>query len=111
MLLEAALLGLRRAQQALGVLLVVDGPVDAQAEPVFELPGEPPSTWLSGRVDVRLADAEISAAERVRRDSWKDWVPTGTAAFTPQYITPSGLFQPSNSWAAVPASSRCRRGT
>ena len=100
-LLEAALLGLRRAQQALGVLLVVDGPVDAEAEPVFELPGEVPSTWPSGRIDVRLADAEISAAERVRRDSWKDWVPTGTAAFTPQYITPSGLFQPSNSWAAL----------
>ena len=72
-----------------------------QAEPVFELPSEPPSTWLSGRIDVRLADAGSRAAERVRRDSWKDWVPTGTAAFTPQYITPAGLFQPSNSWAAV----------
>jgi outer membrane protein len=99
-LLEAALLGLRRAQQALGVILVVDGPVDAAAEPVFELPGELPSTWLSGRVDVRLADAEISAAERVRRDSWKDWVPTGLASFQPQYVTPSGI-QPSNSWAAL----------
>jgi outer membrane protein len=100
-LLEAALLGLRRAQQALGVILVVDGPVDAAAEPVFELPGELPPTWLSGRVDVRLADAEVAAAERVRRDSWKDWVPTGTASIQPQYITPSGLFLPSNSWAAL----------
>ena len=100
-LLEAALLGLRRAQQALGVILVVEGPVDAAAEPVFELPGELPPTWLSGRVDVRLADAEIAAAERVRRDSWKDWVPTGIASIQPQYITPSGLFLPSNSWAAL----------
>jgi outer membrane protein len=100
-LLEASLLGLRRTQEALGVLLVADGPVDAAAEPVFELPGELPSTWLSGRVDVRLADAEVSAAERVRRDSWKDWVPNGTASFAPQYVTPAGLFQPSNTWAAV----------
>ena len=100
-LLEAALLGLRRAQQALGVILVVEGPVDAVAEPVFELPGELPPTWLSGRVDVRLADAEVAAAERVRRDSWKDWVPTGIASIQPQYITPSGLFLPSNSWAAL----------
>jgi outer membrane protein len=100
-LLEASLLGLRRTQEALGVLLVAEGPVDAAAEPIFELPGELPSTWLSGRVDVRLADAEISAAERVRRDSWKDWVPTGTASFQPQYITPAGLFQPANTWAAV----------
>jgi outer membrane protein TolC len=100
-LLEATLLLLRRAQEALGVLLVADGPVDTAGEPIFEVPGELPSTWLSGRVDIRLADAEVAAADRVRRDSWKDWVPTGTAAFTPQYITPSGLFQPSNSWAAL----------
>ncbi len=99
-LLEASLLALRRTQEALGVLVVADAPVDAAAEPVFELPGEMPSTWLSGRVDVRLADAEIAAAERVRRDSWKDWIPNGTATFQPQYVTPSGLF-PSSAWAAV----------
>jgi outer membrane protein len=100
-LLEASLLGLRRTQEALGVLVVANEPVDAAAEPVFELPGELPSTWLTGRVDVRLADAEVSAAERVRRDSWKDWLPNGTASFAPQYLTPSGAFTPSNSWAAV----------
>ena len=103
MLLEATLLLLRRAQEALGVLLVADGPVDTAGEPVFEVPGEMPSTWLSGRVDIRLADAELAAAERVRKDSWKDWVPTGTASFAPQYLTPSGLFQPSGTWAGVVA--------
>jgi len=100
-LLEATLLLLRRAQEALGVLLVADGPVDTAGEPVLELPGEMPSTWLSRRVDIRLADAEIAAAERVRKDSWKDWVPTGTASFAPQYLTPAGLFQPSSTWAGV----------
>jgi outer membrane protein TolC len=100
-LLEATLLLLRRAQEALGVLLVADGPVDTAGEPIFEVPGEMPSTWLSGRVDIRLADAEISAAERVRRDSWKDWVPSGVASFAPQYVTPSGLFQPAGTWAGV----------
>jgi len=100
-LLEASLLALRRTQEALGVLLVADGPVDAAAEPVFELPGELPSTWLSGRVDVRLADAEVSAAQRVRRDSWKDWLPSGTASFAPQFVTPTGLSQASNTWVAL----------
>jgi outer membrane protein TolC len=100
-LLESSLLALRRSQEALGVLLVADAPVDAAEEPAFEVPAEVPDTWLSGRVDIRLADATIRAAERVRRDSWKDWLPTGNAAFTPQYITPAGLFQPSNTWAAV----------
>jgi outer membrane protein TolC len=100
-LLESSLLALRRTQEALGVLLVADGPVGAAAEPVFDLPGELPSTWLSGRVDIRLSEAELSAAERVRRDSWKDWLPTGTASFQPQYVTPAGLFQPANTWAAA----------
>ena len=100
-LLEATLLLLRRAQEALGVLLVADGPVDTAGEPIFEVPGELPPTWLSGRVDIRLADAEIAAAERVRRDSWKDWVPTGIASFAPQYLAPTGVGQPSGTWAAV----------
>jgi outer membrane protein TolC len=100
-LLEATLLLLRRAQEALGVLLVADGPVDTAGEPIFEVPGELPSTWLSGRVDIRLADAEVAAADRVRRDSWKDWVPAGTASFAPAYLTPTGISQPSGTWAAV----------
>ena len=39
--LETFQLALRRAQEALGVLVVVDGRVDAGAEPVFEVPGDP----------------------------------------------------------------------
>ena len=29
----------RRAQEALGVLLIADGPVDTAGEPIFEVPG------------------------------------------------------------------------
>ncbi|HEY8550110.1 MAG TPA: TolC family protein [Vicinamibacterales bacterium] len=100
-LVEQSRLALRRAQEALGVLVVEDGPVDAAGEPAFELPAQPPAPdWLTQRTDVRLAREEVAAAERVARDSWKDWVPTGTLSFQPQYITPSGLFQPSRSWSA-----------
>ena len=100
-LLEATRLLLRRAQEALGELLVADAPVDAVQEPAFELPPAQPDGWLASRADIRLADAEVAAANRVTRDSWKDWVPTGTASFAPQYITPAGLFQPAQTWAAV----------
>jgi len=100
-LLDATLLLLRRAQEALGVLLVADGPVDTAGEPIFEVPGELPPTWLSGRVDIRLSDAQVAAADRVRRDSWKDWVPVGIASFSPQYLAPTGIGQPSGAWAAV----------
>ena len=37
---EEARLTIRRAQEALGVLIAADGPVDAAAEPVFEVPPE-----------------------------------------------------------------------
>ena len=42
---EEARLLIRRAQEALGVLIAADGPVDAAAEPVFDVP--PPSVDLA----------------------------------------------------------------
>lgn len=101
-LLEVARLNVRLAQEALGVLVVADGPVDAAAEPAFEVPAAPTGQdWLTRRTDIRLFSAEVSAADRVVRDSWKDWVPNGAVAFQPQFLTPSGLFQPSKTWQTV----------
>jgi outer membrane protein TolC len=99
-LLEAARLALRRAQEALGVLVAADAPVDAAAEPAFEVVTTipPAEQWLSQRADVQLFAAQITAAERVHRDSWREWVPTATASFEPQLLTPAGLFQPSRTW-------------
>jgi outer membrane protein TolC len=45
-----------------------------------------------------LFTAQIDAADRVVRDSWRDWVPTATASFEPQLLAPAGLFAPSRSW-------------
>jgi outer membrane protein TolC len=39
-------------------------------------------------------------AERVASDAWKSWLPNLTASFTPRYVTPAGLFEPSKSWRA-----------
>ena len=99
-LVEDARLALRRAQEALGVLLAADAPVDAAAEPAFQIVMTipPEEQWLTTRADVQLFSAQIDAAERVYRDSWRDWVPTATASFEPQYVTPAGLFQPSRTW-------------
>jgi outer membrane protein TolC len=97
--LEGARLALRRAQEALGVLVVSDGPVDAAAEPSFEIVTRPEGeSWLGARTDVQLFSAQIDAADRVVRDSWRDWVPTATASFEPQLLAPAGLFAPSRSW-------------
>jgi outer membrane protein len=97
--LESARLALRRAQEALGVLVASDAPMDAAAEPALEIATRPEDeSWLGARADVQWFAARIDAADRVVRDSWRDWVPTATASFEPQLLTPAGLFAPSRSW-------------
>ncbi|HEV3215182.1 MAG TPA: TolC family protein [Vicinamibacterales bacterium] len=100
--LEDAGLAVRRAQEALGVLIAANGPVDAATEPTFDIP---PATavadetsWMATRTDVRLSTATERAFERVWHDSRKDYYPNVTAAFDPQALAPSGAFAPSRSW-------------
>src|SRR5207247_452193 len=102
-LVQVAELAVRQAQEALGVAVFADGPVAANGDPELPL-ATPPSdsdAWLTQRPDVRLSTAEVRAADRVVSDSWKSWLPTGTASFTPQYVTPAGLFEPAKTWRAV----------
>lgn len=101
--LENARLALRRAQEALGVILAEDGPVDAGAEPALDAPPagaatEGDTAWMANRPDVKRQTAQLQAAQRVIDDSRRDWYPTGSVSFDPQYVTPAGLFQPSRSW-------------
>lgn len=100
--LEIARFGLAWSQEALGVVLAAPGPAEAGAEPVLEAPAGSSeamvSEALAARADLVLQRAVKAAAERVFNDSVRDIMPTGTLAFTPQYVTPRGLFQPSRSW-------------
>jgi outer membrane protein TolC len=123
-LVESARLALYRAQEALGVLLAADGPVDATEEPIFSLPdaqeneGALPGALdrtatasvptlqisandlaLSGRrTDVQLSAAGQQAADRVLRDSSKDYYPYLEGVFLPQTTYPAPFFVPANSW-------------
>jgi outer membrane protein TolC len=97
--LEGSRLALRRAQEALGVLMAADAPVDAAEEPALEIAIVPADTsWLTARPDIQLSSAQIEAANRVYADSWRDWVPTATASFEPQFIAPASVFSPSGTW-------------
>jgi outer membrane protein TolC len=96
-LVETARLALYRAQEALAVLMVADGPVDASEEPGFDLPPDPPPP-LPNRSDIRLFSARVNAAERVFRDSRKDYQPYLEGVFQPQTIYPSSFFTTANSW-------------
>jgi outer membrane protein TolC len=98
---ENAQLGVRRAQEALGVLIAANGPADAASEPVFTIPDGPPEPeagWMALRPDLRLFAAEERAADRVWRDSSRDWFPTATATFEPQALVPASIFSSDRSW-------------
>lgn len=124
-LVESARLALYRAQEALGVLLLADGPVDATEEPTFDLPPDSsvvsgfPSTSLgrgpatpagaipspmlgtSSRTDLQLFAAQVAAAERVVSDSRKDAYPYLEGIFLPTSTYPGQFFAPNNSWRAL----------
>jgi outer membrane protein TolC len=98
-LAETFRLGLRRSQEALGVMMGEDGPIDTTSEPVFDVPpSEITDEWMTLRSDPRLLGGEQRAAQNVLKGNSRDWWPTVTMNFDPQYLTPKGLFQPSKSW-------------
>jgi outer membrane protein TolC len=100
--MEVVGLAVRRAQEALGVLMAVNGPVDASQDPTFEIPPaaaiDDDAAWMTARTDLRLSLATQRAFERVWHDSKKDYFPTATASFGPQALTPAGAFTSSRSW-------------
>ncbi len=103
---EAARMAVYRAQEALGVLLAADGPVDAAEEPTFVLPDESarssgPDLLLQSRADLRLFSAETSLAERVLDDSSKDRHPYVEGIFQPRTMYPGQFFSPRNSWQLI----------
>jgi outer membrane protein TolC len=99
---QVAALLVRRAQEALGVAIFADGPADANGDPQLRPAVAPDGDlWMLERPDVRRSSAELSAADRVARDTWKSWLPTVSAGFTPQYVTPKGFFEPAATWRAL----------
>lgn len=100
--LENAQLGVRRAQEALGVLIAATGPADAASEPRFEIPATVEEAgWMTLRPDLRLFVAQERAADRVWRDSSKDWFPAAVATFDPQALVPASIFSSARSWRFV----------
>ncbi len=102
-LVEQSALDLRRAQEALGVLVQGDRPFDSADEPTFGDLG-PVADALNG-VDDRRADVKVlamrqAAAEHVLRDSWRDWVPTLGLNFEETLQQPGTVFLLPHEWQA-----------
>jgi len=100
--LELAELLVRQAQEALGVAVFADAPLDANGDPHLE-PAPPPTSdaWLMQRPDVRLFSAQVDASQRVAHDAWRAWLPSASVGFTPQYVNPKGGFEPAKTWSAT----------
>lgn len=100
-LVEAAGLELYRAEEALGVLVAGDGPATAVDDPLLDVPGgtgEALGDLSARRPDLLLAKGREQAAARVVGDSWKDYLPSVSGIFQPQYQHPETLVQPGFSW-------------
>jgi multidrug efflux system outer membrane protein len=104
-LLEQAALELRRAQEALGVLLSADSAFDAADEPVFEDVDGGAQAALAGieerRADLRVLAMRQTAAEHVLRDTWREFVPSLGLTAQENLQQPKTAFSLSHSWQAV----------
>ena len=105
-LVQDAELALYRAQEALGIVVAADGPVDVSNEPVFEVPQKEAviadaDSVIEQRADIGLLNRRTSAAQRVVSDSWKDYLPSVVGIFQPQYQRPASLVTPETSWRAL----------
>jgi outer membrane protein TolC len=100
-LVEQTLADLYRAQEALGVFVADNGPVTAGDEPLLDVPRSLDAAiaaMSTARTDLRLAAGREKAATRVVTDSWKDWLPSVSGLFQPQFVSPATSSQPVWSW-------------
>jgi outer membrane protein TolC len=97
--IETARFALYSAQEALGVLLAADGPIDTADIPSFDIPSDiAVGSALSARTDLKLFNAQQHAAEQMLADNAKSYLPVFEGIFQPQSTYPRRFFVPSNSW-------------
>jgi outer membrane protein TolC len=92
---------LERDREALGVLVGVGGPLDAE-EPNLQAPTDVAQALRDAehRSDVQAADVRLSAAKHAVRDNWTDYAPYLVGTFMPFYSTPSTVTYPTTGWEA-----------
>jgi outer membrane protein TolC len=98
---SASFTALARAREALGVLLAEDVPVDTLDD--VHLPDASTNfeDAASRRQDVLAAKSRALVAEKVRKDSWADFVPVLNGQFQPFFQHPATLTTPETGWQAT----------
>ncbi len=92
---------LARGREALGVLVGVGGPVDAD-EPILRAPNDPKQSMTEAehRSDVQAAGAHLHATQHAVDDNWTDYSPYLTGTFLPFYQNPALVTYPTTGWQA-----------
>jgi outer membrane protein TolC len=96
-------LALARRQEALGVLLGAEAPIDAVEDvPLATVPNlaDALRDARAQRADVRAQVSRVQAAQNASRDSWIEYLPTLLATAQPFYQNPPSLTQPELGWQA-----------
>ncbi len=91
-------LALLRSQEALGVVLGLDHPVDAAAEPALEMGSAP--AHPEQRPEVLAQMANLSAAQRAKDDNFREYLPQLSATAQPFFQNPATLILPETGWQA-----------
>ncbi|MCU1280534.1 MAG: outer rane efflux protein [bacterium] len=104
-LLERARFLLVRLQEQLGILVGDNGPIDVTAEVQLPAPPVDQRAALDDaqrlRSDVHLTREQLTAAAKVRRESWADFLPSASASFEYFYQTPPTQTLPTSGWQLV----------
>jgi outer membrane protein len=99
-ILQNSYANLYRTQEALGILLGEDQPVDTEDVP--EIPGMPTLDQAleesQGRTDILLFRQQEKAADRSLNMSWTEYLPSINLVGQPFYQEPSSLTTPKTGW-------------
>ena len=91
---------LARAREALGVLAGEEQPIDTLDDVPFPDGNTTFEDAANRRQDVQAAKARAVLAEKVRKDSWVDFMPSVSGQFQPFFQHPSSLTMPDTGWQA-----------
>jgi outer membrane protein TolC len=99
---KTQLTALARSQEALGVAVGEDKPLDALAEPVLRAPGsvEDAIGQAVRRPDIVAQRERVESARRAVRDDWVDYLPVLSALGEPFYTNPATTTFPLTGWQA-----------
>lgn len=101
--LSAQKVALSRIEQALGVLVGVEGAVAPSEEPKLDTVPDGQTALReidANRKDVQALRERVRAAERTRHESYADYLPQLNAVGQPFYQAPPTLTQPRTGWQA-----------